>query len=102
LELYADAVVMARHLAAQAKAAKEANDYRRLDVLIKLQRAEAAIVARFAGALRLSPRSRYDRYSVRPKPNLPNPWDLGRRGSSPRDADKPDGGGSPFPPFPAA
>ena len=95
LELYADAVVMARHLAAEAKVAKEANDYRRLDVLIRLQRAEAAIVARFAGALRLSPRARFDRYSVRPVSNLPKPWELGRRGPR-RDDREPGAGGSPF------
>jgi hypothetical protein len=103
LENYVEALVLLRDVVKRIKEAKasEPVDYRRLGTLMSLQRAEAAVVARLGSSLRISPKARFDRYSVRPTPGLKKPWELGRRRSSPRDDDKPEGGGSPSP-FPAA
>src|SRR6516165_7027763 len=65
LECYVEAVEMTRFLHQQIKATDPA-DHRRLAVLVRLQKAEALLVGNLAGKLRISPRSRFDRYSVRP------------------------------------
>jgi hypothetical protein len=100
LEAYCDGVVTLRTLVELIKATDPA-DHKRLAVLVQLQKAQALLIGNLGGKLRLTPRSRFDRYSVRPKPNLPKPWELGRR-SSRREGDKPGGDSSGSPPFPAA
>jgi hypothetical protein len=94
LEAYAEGVQLLRDLLkriAETKAA-EPVDYKRLAILVSLQRQQGLLLARLGSTLRLSPKSRFDRYSVRPTPNLPKPWDLCSR----RDDDGPERGGSPF------
>jgi hypothetical protein len=102
LEAYCDGVVTLRMLVELIKATDPA-DHKRLAVLVQLQKAQALLIGNLGGKLRLTPRSRFDRYAAaaRPMPDLPKPWDLGRRPLR-RDSDKPDDTGSPFPPFPAA
>lgn len=96
LEAYAEGVVMLRDLVERIKQTKasEPIDYKRLAVLMQLQKAQALLIGNLGGKLRLTPRSRFDRYDVRPVSTLPKPWEIG-------DADRPEGngpedGGSPF------
>jgi hypothetical protein len=73
LECYCVAVNMARFLSKQVKAAAPGDE--RFSGLVKLQRAEAALVARLAGTLRLTPRSTWSR-----TPQLISarkPWEVG-------------------------
>ena len=73
LECYCVAVNMARFLSEQVKAAAPGDE--RFSGLVKLQRAEAALVARLAGTLRLTPRSTWSR-----TPQLISarkPWEVG-------------------------
>jgi hypothetical protein len=96
LEVYCETAAMLQDVIVLIKKEKasEPVDYKRLAVLTQLQRAEAMVVARLSSSLRLSPKSRFDRYSVRPVPNLPKPWELGR--APPRGDEKLGGGCSPF------
>jgi hypothetical protein len=95
LECYCEAVGLGRWLTEQIKAS-DPGDHKRLAVLVRLQKTQAMLIGNLAGKLRISPQSRWDRYSarLRPSPTLPKPWELGRN-SRPLD-DEPDGGGSPF------
>jgi hypothetical protein len=61
---------------------------------MQLQKAQALLIGNLSSKLRLSPKSRFDRYSVRPTPNLPKPWELGT--DKRRRDDEPDDDGSPF------
>ena len=73
LECCCVAVNMARFLSEQVKAAAPGD--KRFSDLVKLQRAEAALVARLAGTLRLTPRSTWSR-----TPQLISarkPWEVG-------------------------
>jgi hypothetical protein len=80
LEAYAEGVVMLRNLVERIKEtnASEPVDYKRLAALMQLQKAQALLIGNLGGKLRLTPRARFDRYSVRPLPNVVKPWDLGR------------------------
>jgi hypothetical protein len=76
LEAYCVAVEMARVLSETLKTVGPGDE--RFADLVKLQRAEAALVARLAGTLRLTPRSTWSR-----TPQLVSakkPWELGRAG----------------------
>jgi hypothetical protein len=98
LEIYCQAVVMSRWLTEQVKAT-DRTDSKRLKVLVQLQKAEAMLVGNLAGKLRVSPRSRLDRYAAaaRPVSTLPKPWELGADPDRRRDDSEPGGGsGSPF------
>jgi hypothetical protein len=73
LEAYCGAVEMTRFLAAQIKAV--APEDKRFNELVKLQRAQAALVCRLAGSLRLTPRSTWSR-----TPHIVSsmkPWEIG-------------------------
>jgi hypothetical protein len=89
LECYCRAVAMERWLVEQIKATNP-SDSKRLAALLPLQKAEAMLVGNLAGKLRMSPRSRLDRYSAaaRPLSGLPKPWDIGtdKNGPGPFDA----------------
>jgi hypothetical protein len=102
LEGYCEMAVMLRDVIGLIKEeqAREPVNYKRLAMLVALQRSEALAVARLAANLRLSPRSRFDRYSVRPTPKLPDPWDLGSPSRGEGDDAKPADTGSPFPRWP--
>jgi hypothetical protein len=76
LEVFCRAVAMERRLDELIQAT-DPGDHERLGALIRLHKAEGMLVGNIAGKLRMSPRSRFDRYSVRPLPNLPKPWQLG-------------------------
>jgi hypothetical protein len=100
LEAYCDGVVLLRDLLKRIEETKatEPVDYKRLAVLMQLQKSQGLLIARFASTLRLAPKAKYDRYSAaaRPISTLPKPWELGGTGKR-RDDDTPDGGGgSPF------
>jgi hypothetical protein len=76
LESYCVAVDLSRFLSEQVKAAAPGD--KRFADLVKLLRAEAALVARLAGTLRLTPRSTWSR-----TPHLISsmkPWEIGQLG----------------------
>jgi hypothetical protein len=82
LENYCVAADLARFLAEQVKAAAPGD--KRFADLVKLLRAEAALVARLAGTLRLTPRSTWSR-----TPHLISslkPWELGTPATKNEDA----------------
>jgi hypothetical protein len=93
LESLCESIVMSRWLTKQIKLT-DVNDHKRLTVLVQLQKAEALLAGNLAGKLRLSPRSRFDRYSVRPVSTLPKPWEIGT--GKRLDDNEPSDGGSPF------
>jgi hypothetical protein len=81
LEIYVTSIVLERFLAEQIR--KTRVDDQRFAELVKLQRAEAALVANLATKLRLSPRSTWDRHTPKLVSTQPKPWELGsgsRRG----------------------
>jgi hypothetical protein len=98
LEAYCECAALLRDLLDRIKQTKAAEpvNFQRLAVLMSLQRTQGLLIARLASALRISPRSRFDRSSAaaRPLSGLPKPWELG--GGSSQDDNGPDRGGSPF------
>ena len=95
LEALVEAIGLQRFLDEQIKTAIASQDEKRLAALIVMQRHQTQAVGNLGRHPRVTPRSRYDRYSVRPTSGLPKPWDLVPSTGRQRD-DKPDHGGSPF------
>jgi hypothetical protein len=75
LEIYVTSVVLERFLAEQIRKTKVEDE--RFADLVRLQRAEAALVANVATKLRLTPRSTWDRYTPKLVSTQPKPWELG-------------------------
>ena len=95
LEAYAEGVVMLRDLSSASNRPRRVSPSTTSgSPSMQLQKAQALLIGNLGGKLRLTPRSRFDRYDVRPVSTLPKPWEIG-------DADRPEGngpedGGSPF------
>jgi hypothetical protein len=79
LEVYCTSIVLERFLCEQIRKTKVDDD--RFADLVRLQRAEAALVANLATKLRLTPRSTWDRHTPKLVSTQPKPWQLGN-GSS--------------------
>jgi len=98
LEALVEAIGLQRFLDEQIKAAIASHDEKkRLAALILMQRHQTQAIGNLGRHLRVTPRSRYDRYSVRPTSGLPKPGEIGLDPERRRlDDNDPDGSGSPF------
>lgn len=75
LETYVRAISLERFLSEQIRGTDPSDD-RRLALLMRCQRDQAAIVASFGTKLRLTPRSNFDRTAPKLASTLPKPWEL--------------------------
>src|SRR5262245_59235312 len=79
LQLFCEAVVTSRWLGEQIKTEMASHDDKRLAAMVLMQRHQTQAIGNLGRHLRITPRSRYDRYSAaaRPTSGLPKPWELG-------------------------
>jgi hypothetical protein len=78
LEILCHSVVMERFISEQIKRC-DPRDEKRLGILVRMQRDQAAVIARLSTKMRLTPRSSFDRTAPKLTSPYPKPWDLGKR-----------------------
>ncbi len=81
LQALVEAVALGHWLTKEIKGAVAANDDKRLAGLVSIQRQQSQVMGNLGRQLRVTPRARLDRYSVRPVPPVVKPWDLGGGGA---------------------